>query len=75
MRTCAIRTDPRSIGDLFNESYSMDLGSGKFNLKLKNKIQPLVEAPSFKLHAGQDLKDTIGLISMKFKLVATFNVT
>jgi len=29
----------------------LDLGSGKFNLKLKKKIQPVVEAPSFKLQA------------------------
>ena len=25
----------------------MDLGTGKFNLKLKNKIQPVVEGPDF----------------------------
>jgi hypothetical protein len=29
----------------------LDLGSGKFNLWLKNKIQPMVEASSYKLQA------------------------
>ena len=29
----------------------LDLGTGKFNLKLKNKIQPLVEAASRKRQA------------------------
>ena len=56
--TVVIRTVPRSIGNLFNESYSMDLGTGKFNLKLKKKIQPVVEGPDFnKLQATSSKLD------------------
>jgi len=35
----------------------MDLGSGKFNLWLKKKIQPVVEAPSLKLQASSSKLD------------------
>jgi hypothetical protein len=38
----------------------MDLGSGNFNLKLKNKTQPQVEAASYKQQAASNFKLDIG---------------
>jgi len=49
---------PRSIvGASLQGTPAMDLGTGKFNLKLKKKIQPLVEATSYKRQATSNKLD------------------
>jgi len=60
-------TDPRSIVGKRTATPvwpAMDLGSGKFNLWLKNKIQPVVEASSNKLQAASNklLDNSSGII-------------